>query len=78
MSWRHLTIDGLPDLRRDAVDAATLEGARAIVEAVRDGGEAALRAHAERFGDIAEGAPLVIGREALEAALAGLPEADRS
>lgn len=78
MSWRRLGTADLPNLRRDAVDAATLEGARVIVEAVRSGGEAALRDYAERFGDVAEGGPLVIGRDGLEAALATLGEADRA
>jgi len=78
VSWRRLGTADLPNLRRDAVDAATLEGARVIVEAVRSGGEAALRDYAERFGDVAEGGPLVIGRDGLEAALATLGEADRA
>jgi len=78
LGWRRLTPDALPDLRRDPVDAATLAGAQAIVEAVRDGGEPALRATAERFGDLAAGAPLVVPRAALEAALAALPADDRA
>lgn len=78
MNLRRVTFDELPDLRRDAVDAATLDGARVIVDAVRDGGEAALRAYAERFGDLAPGAPLVHDRAALDAALDALPVADRA
>ena len=76
MSWGRLTVAELPDLRRDAVDAATLDGAKRIVDAVRDGGEAALREHAERFGDLAPGAPLVFARAELEAAAAGLAPED--
>lgn len=59
-----------------AVDAPTLAAAREIVEDVRIGGEAALRAQAERLGDIAPGAPLVLGREVLAAAAQALPAAD--
>lgn len=59
-----------------AVDAPTLAAARTIVEEVRVGGEAALRAHAKRLGDLAAGAPLVIGREELAAAARSLPPAD--
>ena len=43
------------------VDAPTLAAARAILDDVRDGGEPRLRAHAERLGDLAPGAPLVLG-----------------
>ena len=39
-----------------------------IVESVRHGGESALRAHAEEFGDIAVGKPLTVNREDLRAA----------
>ena len=38
--------------RRDPVDARTLAEAARIVDAVRDGGEAALLTWAERFGDL--------------------------
>lgn len=78
MNLRRVAFNDLPDLRRDPVDAATLEGARAIVDAVRDGGEAALRAYATRFGDLPPDAPLVIPRAALDAALHALPDTDRA
>ena len=58
------------------VDAPTLVAARAIVEDVRFGGESALRAQASRLGDLAPGAPLVIGRAELGAAARSLPSAD--
>lgn len=70
---RRIGATDVPGLLRDAVDAATLEGARAIVDDVRRRGEVALREHAERLGDVAPGGPLVLGREALEAALVALP-----
>jgi len=56
-------------LRHEAVDAATLTSAAQIIQAVRDGGDAALRSHAERFGDIAPGTPMIIERDGLRAAL---------
>jgi histidinol dehydrogenase len=48
-----------------------------IVEAVRLGGEAALREYAERFGDVATGAPVFLPRSALDVALRDLPASDR-
>ncbi len=78
MTWRRLTMAELPDLRRDPVDRETLAGARAIVDAVRDGGERAVRAHAERFGDLPAGAPLVISKAELWDARDALPTKDRS
>ncbi len=64
--------------RRGAVDSETLAAARVIVEDVRAGGERALRAHAERLGDLAPGAPLVIGPSELERALRALDASDRA
>lgn len=60
-----------------AVDGEALAAATPIVAAVRTQGEAALRAHAERFGDVAAGAPLWHERAALTRALARLPADDR-
>lgn len=57
------------------VDAPTLAAARAILDDVRDRGEPALRAHAERLGDLAMGAPLVLSRDDLAAAARDLPAA---
>lgn len=48
-----------------------------IVEAVRGGGEPALRSHAEEFGDIEAGGPLTVDREDLRAAFEGLDPATR-
>lgn len=57
-------------LRRAAAagadDAEAEAVAREVLESVRRGGDAAVRAHAERFGDLEPGAPLVIERDALE------------
>lgn len=63
---------------RDPVNTATLAAAREIVDDVRARGESALRAHAERLGDLPPGAPLVLPREALDEALAALPREDRA
>ena len=71
---RRLTPDDLRALgEATAVDDHTLETARTIVTAVRDGGEAALREEAERFGDLDAGAPLLLGRNELHQALHDLP-----
>jgi phosphoribosyl-ATP pyrophosphohydrolase/phosphoribosyl-AMP cyclohydrolase/histidinol dehydrogenase len=63
--------------RRDPVDAATLAAAAAIVADVRRRGEPALREHAERRGDLAPGAPLVIDARDLRRALDAIPREDR-
>ncbi|TVQ59668.1 MAG: histidinol dehydrogenase [Phycisphaerales bacterium] len=64
--------------RRDPVDARTLAEAGAIIEQVRTGGADALRALAERFGDIRPGDPLVIERPTLVLALDALDRAQRA
>lgn len=58
--------------RREPLDPGTLADARRIVEDVRDGGESALRAYAERFDGLEPGGALVLGRDALDAALSAL------
>ncbi|MFU8802962.1 MAG: histidinol dehydrogenase, partial [Bradymonadaceae bacterium] len=67
----------IPEIRRSPVDGETLEAAGLIVNDVRDRGEAAVREHALRLGDLGEGDALVLGPEALEEALLSLPDADR-
>jgi histidinol dehydrogenase len=59
------------------VEPGTLAEAAAIVEAVRRGGEQALRDHAVRFGEITPDGPLVLDRAALELAYAGLDDSRR-
>ncbi len=83
MSERLLPRRWLADVarrRRDAVPAQTLAEAAPIVDAVRAGGEAALRVYAERFGDVQPGggAPLFHDRAALGQALVRLPADDRA
>lgn len=75
---RRPSLEQLLAARRDPVDPETLAAAGRIVAEVRDGGEAALRAWAEKLGDIQPGAPLVIERPALEAAAAALDPEDRA
>jgi phosphoribosyl-ATP pyrophosphohydrolase/phosphoribosyl-AMP cyclohydrolase/histidinol dehydrogenase len=64
--------------RREAVDSATLHAAAEIVDAVRHGGEAALRSLAEKLGDLAPGDPLVLSGDALQAAAASVDVETRS
>lgn len=75
--WRHLRPDEVPAAAGEPLDAATLATARAIVDDVALRGTAAAREHGERFGELVPGAPLWLGRDALAAAYAGLPRADR-
>jgi len=71
------TIDEIIRLRRSAVPAEALATAAEIVEAVRRGGEPAVRRQAERFGELQQNEPIVIQRPALEQALRALNRADR-
>ncbi len=64
--------------RRVATDPGALADAAAILSDVEAHGLRAVRAHAERFGDIAPGAPLLRSRADLEAALTALPPSDRA
>ncbi|HSN55573.1 MAG TPA: histidinol dehydrogenase, partial [Candidatus Sulfomarinibacteraceae bacterium] len=72
MKLRRLSPDEVERGRREAVDRDTLDRAAVIVDRVRSGGEAALREIAEELGDLAPGSPLVLGRDALDAARDGL------
>src|SRR5688500_6097642 len=59
--------------RDEALDSETLREASAIVESVRERGEAAVREHAQRLGDLKPGQPLLLDREALRRAFEQLP-----
>jgi phosphoribosyl-ATP pyrophosphohydrolase/phosphoribosyl-AMP cyclohydrolase/histidinol dehydrogenase len=75
---RTIAPDEVPELRRDPVDADAHATALEIVRDVRERGEAALREHAEKFGDIEPGAPLLVPRAKLEEALEDIDEDDRT
>jgi len=74
---RRLAPADVPTARRGGLDAATLAAAAAIVDDVRANGEAALRAHAERLGDLRPDEPLVLPRKQLDAAAKALSKDDR-
>jgi phosphoribosyl-ATP pyrophosphohydrolase/phosphoribosyl-AMP cyclohydrolase/histidinol dehydrogenase len=63
----------VPNRRRDQVDEETLAAAAQILDAVRQRGELAVREYAERFDGRSPDEPLLLGRDALAAALAALP-----
>jgi histidinol dehydrogenase len=71
------TVEDLALARRDPVDADALAAATRIVEEVRGQGEAALRKYATRFGELAPGASLFLGRHEMQMALDDLPRGDR-
>ena len=77
MNMRRLTEDQVRRQERFAVDPETLIAASEIVEAVRIGGETAVRMYGERFGEISANDRLVIRRPELHSALGLLPNADR-
>lgn len=58
-------------------DEQAMADAIRIVEAVREGGEGALREHAARLGDIEKDQQIVIGRDELQAAFNGLDSETR-
>ena len=60
------------------VDDETLASARRIVDEVRAGGDAAVRACAERFGELEPADPLVIEERALSRAADGLARDERA
>ena len=70
---RLVTPAEVPALSRPAVDAEILVAAAQIVQAVRLGGEAALRSYAERLDGLAPGAPILHDRAALRLAWEALP-----
>jgi phosphoribosyl-ATP pyrophosphohydrolase/phosphoribosyl-AMP cyclohydrolase/histidinol dehydrogenase len=74
---RSRTVADFVRQRGAALPAEALAIAAPIVEDVRRRGEAALREHAARFGDLAPGERLVVERPALERALTSLDCADR-
>lgn len=76
---RIITPQELPSaFERGGIDPKTLEVARVIVDDLRQRGEAALREHAERLGDLAPGAPLTLGPAELEGALESIPDEQRA
>lgn len=77
MKLRRLDPREVSPQRRAAVNEETLEEARAIVDDVRTRGENALREHAERFGDVAPGQPLLRTQDELRTALELLPTEHR-
>jgi len=78
MMLRRLEPHQVQELRREAVDAATLRNAAVIVDEVRRGGEEALRRYAEKFGERTAGQPLALDRNQLQAALRALPGDQRA
>ena len=59
-----------------SLDAKTLAEAQTIVDAVRAGGETAVRTYAKQFGERTDEQPLLIEREELEAAAERIDESD--
>jgi histidinol dehydrogenase len=74
---RRVTLDEIAGVMRPAVDDATLDAAREIVERVRTEGEAGVRVYAERFDERGASEALVIGRAEMDAALASINDETR-
>ncbi|MBL0927232.1 MAG: histidinol dehydrogenase [Phycisphaerales bacterium] len=70
--------EDVPAVRRSPVEPGTLAEASAIVDDVRREGEAAVRRHAERLGDVPPGGALAMDRDEIERRAAEVPEADRA
>lgn len=74
---RVISADQLPAARRSPLDSRTLSEASAILDDVREAGEPAVRAHAERLGDLAPGDPMYYEPRELAAARDRLPTEHR-
>jgi len=70
--FRRLSPEAVAGLNRNPLDPDALRVAQPIVEAVRAGGLAQARRHAEALGDLKAGDPAVYSKEACQAALEGL------
>jgi len=75
---RMIRPEDVPDRRIAAIDPETMSQAASIVEDVRARGEAALREHAVRLGDVREDEPLVRSRADLRRAFESLPSEHQS
>ena len=69
---RRVTPETLPARIPSAIDEATLDGAREIVDAVRHGGREKLLEYAQRFDGWTDATPWRFGNDELEAARAAL------
>jgi len=74
---RRLNHDQIAPRRGGAVDPETLRAAAGIVEDVHRGGEPALRAHAERLGDLQAGEPVFLDPDDLRQSLRAISPNDR-
>lgn len=70
-------VTDVPSVRRSPVDGATRVAAAEIVDDVRRRGEEAVRAHAERLGDVEAGASLYAERWEMEEALGAIDRETR-
>ncbi len=77
MPLKIITPSEVPAMRRDPVDAETLEAAASIVDAVRDGGDESLRKFARQYGDIEDRAEMVVPAESCQKAFDALPTQDQ-
>jgi hypothetical protein len=77
MILRRIAFADIARTRFDPIDEPTRNGAASILADVRFDGEAAVRKHAERLGDVKAGEPLLLDAKALAKALASLPNEDR-
>lgn len=78
MPLKQIAPEQVASFAYDPVDVRALADARTIVNDVKERGEAALRAHAHRLGDLAnEEQPMLISKDDLRAAFEALPEAEQ-
>lgn len=75
---RRRQFDEVTGLRSDQLDAETLAQANSIVQDVRQRGEAALREHSERLGDLKPGQAYVYSRADLERVSEALTDTERA
>lgn len=71
---KRIRIDEIPEPSGRLFDPNVDAVAREAIDAIRTGGEAALRAWAERLDGLAAGTPLIISRDEMKAAYDSLPQ----
>lgn len=74
---KRVQIEDLPATRLNPIEAETLAQARSIVDSVREGGDGALRQHAETYGDLEPGSSLFIDGRECKAAFDSMPLDDQ-
>lgn len=78
ITLRRVSHTDVKGLAPDPVDPAARDIAQNVLQEIKTRGDAAIREFATKFGDIADGAPMVIDKQALKEAAEQLSDEERS